>query len=412
MTLSTDSIDAPVVHRLANRKQGIIGKWVSTRECCLLLPMIIWATGRLAVVVTFMLYVIDRKWINDKGGRITPPSASDGQSFSVNTTITTTENSQPEDVFYYCSRNSASMQDDSLRIIRYFIYVFAVMSYLRDGCAVFQQCRNARRHNLRMGHWERTIIFKCLSGAPDGIVLQWQAYFIGNYLTPALMVVVVVLLPMSTDRSSNLQVVTDALNLAAVFGVILYVMFFLQLAPFFGPFVITIMRLLLDLMRFAVLLFLTVVAFSIPFISVMNAQTQQGCIPDFNGMGRTMYTMFTMSVNMVTFAEFKVVNPGFVYTLHLLGTLFLGILFYNFLIGILSNSVAEMAANMEVIVMLQQQFSARVMETTYWPLVKHYYRWIQPRHFTCENGRIYVIRRVHPSVSSKNLMEEINSPFK
>ena len=397
LSLSAKELNNPVVHRLANWKQGIIGKWVATRECCLLLPMILWAIGRFALVLAFLLYRIDRKWIENKGGLTSPPSDCDGLFTPTNTSGTT----EMEGTFYFCPKYVARMPDNVLLGIKYFIIIFAISSYLRDCRTLFKQWQNVKNNNLRVGYGERELMFKCLPGNPDGLVLQWEAYFVGHLLTPALMVAVVVLLPKATDRGADLQVAIDILNLSSMWGVILYIMFFLQLAPFFGPFAITIMRLLLDVIRFAILMFLTIVAWSAVFVSIMNTKTKQGCIPEFDGLGRTMYTMFNMSLNMVTFTDFKVVHPGFVYMLHVLGTLLVAILLYNFLIGILSNSVAEMAANMGVIVMLQHHFAAMIMETTYWPLVRHYYRRIQPRHFTCENGRIYVVKRMHTSFTNQ-----------
>ena len=325
-----------------------------------------------------------------------PPSDSDGP-YSTTTNTITTDHGPPGDIFYFCSKYVPRLPDQSLEGIKYFVIAFAIYNYIRDGWGMLKQWQMAKGVNL--GYGKREAILKWLPGNPDGIVLQWGAYFISHLLTPGLMVAMVILLPISTDRSSDLQVFVDVLGIVTMGSVILYLMFFLQLAPFFGPFIITVMRLIVDVIRFAVLLFLTVVIMSTIILSTVNTKTNEGCIEDFNGMARTMYSVFSMSLNMVLFTRYDLVNPGFVYILHVIGMLFLGILLYNFLIGILSNSVAEMAANMKVICLLQHHFVTMTTELSYWPILRHYYRWIQPRHFTCENGRIYVIRRVHPSVS-------------
>ena len=359
---------------------------------------------KLLLVVCFTLYTIDSGWIEMYGGKPQTPERNSITDDIVSPTGSTYQDTvssldtNERKQFEYCSNCTTHISKFSLQVIKYLVITVGVTTYTAELWMLYLRRRHCQK--VHVGRVEKEFIRGARKKSNE-VALQWKAYILGHIVIPPLMITVVVLLPLSTDRESHLTTFIDLMRVGSLLDVMLYLLFFLQLSPFFGPFIIIMMRLMTELLRFAVVLVICIHLFSLFFVVFVNTKSAQGCIPEYEDVPMAMYTVFTMSLNLVSFTQYDLVTPGVVYTLHVMCALCVGVLLFNFLIGVLSNSVAEMSANMDVICSLQHLMVVTTIEVCMWPFLRYYYRWIQSRYFTCRNGRVYIVRRLHPDEARK-----------
>ena len=185
-------------------------------------------------------------------------------------------------------------------------------------------------------------------------------------------------------------------------------LYFVQLLPSIGYFTVVIQAMLRDMMNFMVVFLIILTPFSYLFHMMINYYSDQGCIEKFGSLPRSFYSTFTIILNMVDFNSFRLQNPGFVYVLHLLFVFSATLLLVNFLISLMSNSVIEINAHRDVIMLLQRLSIAMVMENRVGRLLKCYYGRRQQMHFVCRDRRMYVIEHCTSCDSRTNV---INTPL-
>ena len=170
------------------------------------------------------------------------------------------------------------------------------------------------------------------------------------------------------------------------------ILYFLQLIPFMGYFVITIQSMMVDVLRFFVLFLLILVPFAFSFHRI--ARDDKQCSLQFMNIPISMYTTFTVMLNMVDFSTF----PGHDFVasalIHLVFVFLVAILLVNFLIALFSQTVSNVTDHRETIIAIQEFAMSWTLEHRLsWLLMKcTFYRKRMEKIFFVRDGRVYVTR--------------------
>lgn len=168
-------------------------------------------------------------------------------------------------------------------------------------------------------------------------------------------------------------------------------LFFVQLLPWIGHFVIAVQSMMMKLARFLVIF----LVFSLPFIGsfqrLLNQEKYVGSCPEeFNSFGNSFYSVFMIMLNMVNLRDFSPADPFCTYALHGFYVFMTSILLINFLVALFSTSFARVDDNKKLIQTVQRLSVAWLVEeraTRYFS--KRVYDWFMKRSFPTKNGEIW-----------------------
>ncbi|XP_064621355.1 uncharacterized protein LOC135484135 [Lineus longissimus] len=116
-------------------------------------------------------------------------------------------------------------------------------------------------------------------------------------------------------------------------------LYFIQLFPGLGKFVIGFQRMIMALTQFALVLFMIFISFSLTLTSVLRLDCDK---PEFQNHLRGMYSTFLIILNMVDLSKFNVQTAYVVALLHVAFIMIVTILLINFLIALMSNKHSDM----------------------------------------------------------------------
>ena len=162
-------------------------------------------------------------------------------------------------------------------------------------------------------------------------------------------------------------------------------LYFLQFSPF-GYFAVTIQRMFMDLASFLLILLIFITGFSLSFNHVLHSGTQ--CKIESPNFG--VYESFKVMLNMVDFSDWERYLKVEVALLHFLHVLVIPILLVNFLVALMSSSVAEISENRFLIMQLTYLDACLSQETWISFFCRIIYRYIQKKHLVEINGRFYL----------------------
>ena len=63
-----DKLGNPWARKILQPGEGLIGEWLSYKKRCYCLPLFIWAIMRFFVIILFLVYESDIKWVKQVGG--------------------------------------------------------------------------------------------------------------------------------------------------------------------------------------------------------------------------------------------------------------------------------------------------------------------------------------------------------
>ena len=178
---------------------------------------------------------------------------------------------------------------------------------------------------------------------------------------------------------SSYQTISELINVSAAIGYFSSLLYFLQVMPSIGHNIITIQRMLCDLFHFSILFIMCVLPFARYFFIFFANNSNEGCIEDFATVIDSLYSSFTIMLNMVNFSEFDVENKNIVRLAHFCFVFIVAILLVNFLIALMSNSASEISRNKLLVQKLERLQVAMVLEFRLGWLLKRYYDWMK-RH--------------------------------
>ena len=188
----------------------------------------------------------------------------------------------------------------------------------------------------------------------------------------------------------------------------LFVSFSLQAFSTIGPLVLTVQRMVVDLIQFLFMFSL----FIFPFIYVMYDIIKRGRLPEayannsmvqtyFPNLATAHYSMFTAMFNMVQFNSLEVEENISLYILHLLFVITVVILLMNLIIAVFSNSVADVMSNKEVLMVVHTIGLCWYTELRFKMFLPWLYRRMKDRAFIKRDGKI-VYRVASVNCSNKD----------
>ena len=166
------------------------------------------------------------------------------------------------------------------------------------------------------------------------------------------------------------------------------VLYFVQLLPCVGYFIITIVDMLKHLLNFSIVYTLLVFPFILSFLKYINANTLEGCIPEFSSFFRGSYSVFTIMLNMINLTSYKIRDNGYLLASHVLFTFAISIMLINFFIAVMSGSVNELFAYKKEALVIQRCTVAYIIEKRWKWLLKPYYRYMNKKNLHRDGDRI------------------------
>ena len=170
-------------------------------------------------------------------------------------------------------------------------------------------------------------------------------------------------------------------------------LFFLQLMPWIGHFIVAIVSMLMTLLKFLLIFCI----FSVPFIGsfehLMNAgKTEGNCPKEFSNFGYSFYTVFTMMLNMIEFHDFYPSDPTSVFILHTVYVFMTAILLVNFLIALFSMTFLHISDHKQIVQTVQRLSVCALIEGRMqrW-LRPTLYHWLSHRTFPTISDGVYAV---------------------
>ena len=185
----------------------------------------------------------------------------------------------------------------------------------------------------------------------------------------------------------------DALNVIYIitsFALMWSLLFFLQLAPSIGYFVISVQSMMIDLSKFIIIY----LAFSIPYCTTFQRFVNQGknsdCPEEFSTFFQSMYSTFLTMVNMVDYRRFSVADVGVLSVYHMAYVFMVPILLLNFLVALFSNSISHVQENRKTIEKLQKLTVISHMEARVAKILPTIHLYYIKKLYANEDGRLFV----------------------
>ena len=384
----------PWVKKITKPREGIIGEWFKCKIKCYLCPIALWGLMRFIVIVLFMIYEVDIKWVKQVGG--IPQSQYDVM-------IKNSSYVLPANAFPICDQYvHLDISDLGLRIIRIALTSIACLSILKeilDYAKLISLVRKWAFPAMR----DESCMKRRLPIFSQNTAVQYALYAFCDIICPICIAIIVNALPMMTSREGTTARFVEFVRIMTAATLLLNSFFLMQLVPYLGPFIITGNRLIADLFRFLLHLLIILMPSSFYMLTMVNLKSMEGCIVDFSSFPRGLYSTFLIVMHITDLSHLSFVSPGTLYMYHVAILLIIGLLMMNFLIGILSRSVAEMTEHMGVLCAIQHISVVMVVEYRAFSLLRPWYRRVQDKHFTMAKGRVYVVVKTHPNETTKSL---------
>ena len=334
------------------------------KKCKVFVPLMwAWFALRLSFILAFTLYDFSESDVNLELPGLMPHLGS-----AVNFTLSTP-----------CDVNLIPLPS-SLRIaLMGFLMIFCI-------CVIISDIVESVFHFLfGSGHFSK------LPRRHKKYVVLIKMYRVNQLFLMMTMLISLIMrnVPTSNPELSTIKHILYTLVWASSIWSLLY---FLQLIPFMGYFVITIQSMIVDLLRFIILFILILVPFAFSFHRI--ARDSQTCDERFKSIPLSMYTTFTVMLNMVNFAN----DPGgdFITNalIHVVFVFLVAILLLNFLIALFSQTVSDITEHQDAIIAIQELSLFLNLEFRFsWLLKKcSFYRKRMEKIFYVRDGRVYVTR--------------------
>ena len=240
---------------------------------------------------------------------------------------------------------------------------------------------------------------------PKSISMHHVFYRLSQYSVALIIAVscVVTLACHFTNRSPY-----PAMDIAVIFAVLCFVwsmLYFVQLVPVFGNYVIGVQRMLKDFINFAFLLIIFFFNYGIAFFKLLRTNEN---MKDFNKMPQSFYSTFRAMLNMVEFF-----NPdgevGFaVYIVHVCFVFMVAILLVNFLIATMSSSYEHVMTHRYVLYKMHCLSVSLTVDQRFQRILIPFRNYLRRRLFVYDNDHYYVTRTVNLAVNNPDCTESVH----
>ncbi len=310
--------------------------WCSAKIQAANVLLFFWLLLRLSIISTYIILVADKSLLYDIGG------ISD---------IDLARNSSRNHTFVFCSSFVKYNLAPKTRTIL-FVYM-GVMGYL----TVIFDIAEVVVMGVR-----RTPKYLCaLNSLRPALVVTVLWYRFNQFVLAFLFAFVATVKLGDFDQAmseSSIQVINVVCMVAITFSI----MFFFQMMPVIGIYVISVKRMLRDLLNFSFMYLLWVTPFSVYFMVFFNTSSKTQCVHEFSSITESMYSTFRMMLNMLDLTAYDVHLPQIVDFMHVIYVFTVAILLINFLIAVMSTSAARIALCEDVILRLERLYIATIVE--------------------------------------------------
>ena len=195
---------------------------------------------------------------------------------------------------------------------------------------------------------------------------------------------------MYTYLAKHAQTVSITNGLVA-FGFVWSVLFFMQMLPNVGHYVIATQRMLTVFIDFSVIFSLFFLSYSF----TMYAEFSIAYGFDFSSFRLAMYNSFLLMEDMY---DLKTVprmsmNAG-VHLLHITFVLMVSLLLLNFLVALLMSSYEYVHTHRDLLMLVQRLSVAMVVEDKFVRYLRPIRKWLRRNYLVFEDDRVYVTRTV------------------
>ena len=351
-------------------ESDLVALWIDTKMNCNRFVLLLWFICRVLYATLFYVYITKGQGHGDHG----QPSTKSSNNASITAEVKGCKN---EYMYFEASPLVVNF------MVTYLIF-HSVLSLVTSGIA-FKQFKH---DNLRLFQMK-------LNGKEKHCIMDYSFYVVNNILTNLTYVLGGVLALFDLQETRTLVNMLVILTCTTSVWSVLY---FVQILPSIGHFVISIQRMIWVLFHFIVVFGLTFLPFPHAFYRLL--QGKDGC-PNHNFSSNvpiTYYNTFTVLLNMVDFTQFESnLSRGdyiVLLCLHISYVFILSILLINFLIALLSTSVAEIHEHRTVVMILQKLcvISQTERHILHMPYLRSLHKHLQSKQFHVVDGRIYLIR--------------------
>ncbi len=191
---------------------------------------------------------------------------------------------------------------------------------------------------------------------------------------------------------ANLTEVTlQIVNVVCMINITFSVMFFFQMLPGVGVYVITIRRMLRDLLNFSVLYLLWVTPFTLYFMIFFNTSSKYKCVKEFSTIGESFYSTFLMMLNMIQLTDYDVYTKQIAEVMHVLYVFTVAILLINFLIAVMSTSAARISQYDHLIAKLERLHISFLVENRLCWFLENFLTRCKGKVIVAENARFQLL---------------------
>ena len=184
------------------------------------------------------------------------------------------------------------------------------------------------------------------------------------------------------------------MEFTVAFGFVWSFLFFLQLIPFCGHYIVASQRMINIFLEFSLLF--TIFYLSYAFTLYRTVTYAYGA--DFANLRLALYNTFLIMQNMFSFKENpKMASYFTVHLLHITFTLVVPILLLNFLIALLTSAYTYISENRDVLMTIQRLSVAMAAEEKFTWCLAPLRNCLRRKYLVYEGGRVYATRTVWPS---------------
>ena len=356
-------------------QSDFITSWMDKKMKSTWFIIAFWAFLRIVYAALFFIYITKGK--KNKNLDLDLETTTRG-SLMINVTTRAQQPKDCETEYMYFTASPTAGQ------------IIVIYSILHSILCVITTILSRRQYNLDNVHVYRTKLTR-----KKDCILGHFFYVVNHMVTNILYVlaeVLVILDLAGTHTFVNILVILTCIT--SVWSVI----YFIQVLPSIGYFAIVLQRMVYVLIQFSVVFVLILLPFPHAFYRLL--QGQDGCgnqefSPNFHA---AFYNTFTVLLNMVDFTHFEPTLSSGDYVvllfLHVFYVFLLPILLINFLIALLSASVAEVHEHRAVVMAIQKLCVITQTERhmqQFW-FMRSLWKRIQSKHFHVVDGRYYLIR--------------------
>ena len=167
-----------------------------------------------------------------------------------------------------------------------------------------------------------------------------------------------------------------------------HILYYVQMLPSIGYFVITVQAILGDLWNFSVIFIIMMIPYMHSFQIIVNTNTNEGCFGAYDTLFQTFYSLFSIMLNMVQLTSYNIRNLDVLLVAHVVYTFTVSIMMINFFIARLSHSVSIISKTRRITLQIRRSAAAIMIPQCISKIIYHF---PIKRNYLFEGDRILLV---------------------